>query len=204
MQSRGRWALPDGCSLCPLRQCQLTPLAGTAERAASGNGASGAAGASANWKSRPSGGRVPQGGRQREHRKRSPLRTRMPKRSSFGSASSTSKSMSRAKRCFSQASILRSSASCGQRLGGEEEEVGEERFLAFLLLGDADDVVEEADIVGDVVEVDHVVDLLLVAQRAALVLNPLVHQEAAEREDAAGDDQRLADAVARPAGRRRA
>src|SRR5262249_53334243 len=55
-----------------------------------------------------------------------------------------------------------------RRLGNAQEIVGEERLLAFLVLGGADDVVEYPGIVVDVAEVDVVGQLLLVLERLRL------------------------------------
>ena len=66
-----------------------------------------------------------------------------------------------------------------------QEVVGQERLLAFLLLGRADDVVEDAGVVVDVAEVDVVGELLLIHQRLALILHPLPRDEAAERDQPA-------------------
>ncbi len=48
---------------------------------------------------------------------------------------------------------------------GKQEIVGEEGFLAFLLLGCADDVIENSRIVADVAKIAVIGDLLLVLER---------------------------------------
>ena len=78
-----------------------------------------------------------------------------PRRSSLASASSTSKSMSTPNVFFSHCSMRPSSSSwVGGAAADKQEVIGQERLLAFLLLGVADDVVEDAGVVVDVAEVD--------------------------------------------------
>ena len=127
---------------------------------------------------------------------RSPSRCNSPSRSSFASASSHSKSTSAPKVCLQPGLDAPVERVFGRRAARREQEViGQERLLAFLLLGLADDVVEDAGVVVDVAVVDVVGQDLLVQQRLALESHPLRHDEAAERDQAAERGERAGHVV---------
>ena len=69
--------------------------------------------------------------------------------------------------------------------------IGEQRFLAFLLLRLVDQITENAGVVVDVAIVDIVGQLLLMDQRLTVEVSPLPQQEGAQREQAAERGQRL-------------
>ena len=108
--------------------------------------------------------------------------------------SSTSKSTSQLNFPRSHASMRASRIRLRHRLA-EKEEIGKQRFLAFLVLGRTDDGVEEAGIVVEIAEVEIVGDVELVAQCLALIFQPLMRDEAAESQKAAHHRDRLLEQV---------
>src|SRR5204863_813837 len=64
-----------------------------------------------------------------------------------------------------------------RRRGSAQEIIRQERLLALLLLGRADDVIEHPGIVIDVAKIDVLAELLLMLERLALVAQPLPHHE---------------------------
>src|SRR5262249_23077992 len=66
-----------------------------------------------------------------------------------------------------------------------QEIVSEKRLFALLLLGGADDVVEDTGIIVDVAEVNVVGERLLIKERLPLVFDELAQHESAERDEPA-------------------